>query len=114
MINYIDPAFIPPSYKSIKIDLFSAYQKGVLELKELISTTCETAFITTDLWTSRNNDRYIGMTLHWLTPDFEVCDIVLAIEHFDHPHTGERIKDYLYDKIKEYGLSKKSFLCSNR
>ncbi len=40
---------MPSSNKSIKKDLIIAYQKEVLELKKLLSTTCETASITTDL-----------------------------------------------------------------
>ena len=64
MIHQFDPAFIPPSDKSIKKDLTIAYQKGILKLKELLFTTCETASITTDLWTAHNNDKYIGITLH--------------------------------------------------
>src|SRR6185437_238555 len=101
--------FQPPSSKGIKQHLAIAYQKSVQELKELVSTTCETASITTDLWTAHNNDGYIGVTLHWLTPDFEICDIILSVEKMEYPHTGERIKEYLDKKVKEFGLGTKIF-----
>ena len=109
MIHKFDPAFILPCNKSIKNELGIAYQKCVLELKELLSITCETASITTDLWTARSNDGYIGVTLHWLTSDFEVRDAILAVERMEYPHMGERIKEYLNEKIKEFGLAGKIF-----
>ncbi|CAJ0823275.1 6850_t:CDS:1, partial [Entrophospora sp. SA101] len=83
IMKTIDPAFNSPSSKSIKNSLSVAYNKGVLQLKELLLRTCETASITTDLWTSQNNDGYIGVTLHWLSPDFEVYDVVLAVEKWN-------------------------------
>ena len=107
MIQKFDSAFILLNNKSIKKDLAIAYQKGVLKLKELISVTCETASITTDLWTARNNDGYIGVTLHWLSSNFEIYDVILAVERMEYPHTGERIKEYLNNKIEEFGLTGK-------
>jgi hypothetical protein len=107
MIQKFDPAFTLPNNKSIKKDLAIAYQKGVLALKELISTTCETASITTDLWTACSNNGYIGVTLHWLSSNFEIYDVILAVERIEYPHTGERIKEYLNEKIEEFGLAGK-------
>lgn len=49
MIHKFDPAFNIPSNKCIKKNLAIAYQKGPLQLKELISITYVTASITTDL-----------------------------------------------------------------
>ncbi len=107
MIQKFDPAFILLNNKSIKKDLAIAYQKGILVLKELISVTCKIAFITTDLWTACSNDGYIGMTFYQLSFDFEIYDVILAIEKIEYPHTGEQIKEYLNEKIEEFGLTEK-------
>ena len=107
MIQKFDPVFILPNNKSIKKDLTIAYQKGVLALKKLISVTCETASITTDLWITHSNDGYIGMTFHWLSSDFEIYDVILAVEKMEYPHTGKWIKEYLNEKIEEFGLTGK-------
>ena len=107
MIQKFDPAFILPNNKSIKKDLAIAYQKGVLALKELISITCETVSIITDLWIACSNDGYIGVTLHWLSSDFEIYDIILVIEKIKYLYTGKQIKKYLNEKIEEFGLTEK-------
>ncbi len=62
--------FILPSNKNIKNELGIAYQKCVLELKELLSITYETASITTDLWIAHSNDGYIGVA----KPVLKYCD----------------------------------------
>ncbi|CAI2185423.1 7416_t:CDS:2 [Funneliformis geosporum] len=83
MIQRFDPAFILPNNKGIKKDLTIAYQKSILALKKLISITCETASITTDLWTAH------------------------TVERIEYLHTGERIKEYLNEKIEEFELTEK-------
>ena len=47
------------------------------------------------------------MTLHWLSSDFEIYNVILAVEKMEYPHTGERIKEYLNEKIEEFGLTGK-------
>nr|CAG8498820.1 15351_t:CDS:2 [Entrophospora candida] len=69
--------------------------------------TCDTATITTDLWTARSKVGYIGVTCHWLTPDFELVDVLLAIEKMPYPHSNQTILEYLKNKINEFGLEGK-------
>nr|CAG8656639.1 5008_t:CDS:2 [Entrophospora candida] len=72
-----------------------------------VINTCVTATITTDLWTSRSKEGYIGVTCHWLSPKFEPIDILLAIERMPYPHTNEIILNYLKNLVEEFGLSNK-------
>lgn len=104
MISQFDPAFTFPSHKSIKMDIGRAYEIGVCLLKELLAKTCDTASLTADLWTARSQDGYIGITLHWLTSNFEVRDAIICVEKFDYPHTAKRIKDHIDNKINEFNL----------
>ncbi|CAJ0846413.1 5523_t:CDS:2 [Entrophospora sp. SA101] len=69
--------------------------------------TCDTATITTDLWTARSKVGYIGVTCHWLTPDFELVDVLLAIEKMPYPHSNQTILEYLKNNINEFGLEGK-------
>ncbi|RHZ65289.1 hypothetical protein Glove_318g30 [Diversispora epigaea] len=50
---------------------------------------------------------YIGITCHWLTQDFQLIDLLLAIEQMPYPHTGETISDYIKAKITEFELENK-------
>jgi hypothetical protein len=35
--------------------------------------------ITTDGWTSRAEDSYIGITAHWITPQWQMASVSLAV-----------------------------------
>ncbi|CAG8755242.1 15575_t:CDS:2, partial [Funneliformis caledonium] len=94
----------------IKKDLAIAYQKDVLALKELIFITCETTSITTDLWTARSNDRYIGVTLHWLSSNFEIYDVILAVEKIEYPHTEFGLAGKIVCAITDNGANMKRLL----
>ncbi|CAG8445241.1 6033_t:CDS:2 [Ambispora gerdemannii] len=50
------------------------------------------AFIPLNLWTARSKDGYIGVILHWLTLNFEIRDVILAVEHMEYPHTDNGAK----------------------
>ncbi|CAG8693884.1 1783_t:CDS:2, partial [Dentiscutata heterogama] len=100
----IDPRFKPPSDKGCKNFIVAAYQDGITKLKMQINETCEYATITTDLWTARSKFGYISITIHWLTPNFEIIDTLLTIERMRYPHTAEKINDYINNKIDEFGL----------
>src|SRR3989442_120368 len=67
MINKFDPAFWPPCYATIKKDIGFGYQIAFQAIKEIIVRNCETAAITTELWTSCAKSGYIGIACHWLT-----------------------------------------------
>ncbi|CAG8584676.1 14447_t:CDS:1, partial [Gigaspora rosea] len=45
------------------------------------------------LW-SQVHQPYIGVTIHWISPEFSLCQALLAIQKFDYPHTGDRIEDF--------------------
>ena len=47
------------------------------------------------------------MTLYQLSFNFEIYNIILAIEKMKYSHIGERIKEYLNEKIEEFELTGK-------
>jgi hypothetical protein len=106
-IKKIDPKFRIPNNKTIKNIIADKYSIQKTKIKKLINDTCVTATITTDLWTSRSKEGYIGVTCHWLSPNFEPIDILLAIERMTYPHTNEIILNYLKNLVEEFELSNK-------
>lgn len=106
-IKRVDPAFIVPCYRTLKADIGAGYQEALLQMKQLINETCTYAAITTDLWTARNNQGYIGITGHWLTPNMELYDILICIDLIKYPHTAENIRLALVKKIQELHLNDK-------
>ena len=56
----------------------------------MLSTAANINF-TTDMWTSRRNDGYIGITAHWIDQDFTIHEALLACELLPSPHTADNI-----------------------
>jgi len=107
MIKKLDPAFRLPCYKTIKKNLGIGYQSTFQAIKELISTSCKNAAITTDLWTSCAKDGYLGITCHWLNDEMKLYDILICIEPIKYPHTGDHIREIIISKITSLGLNDK-------
>ncbi|CAG8675039.1 16036_t:CDS:2, partial [Racocetra persica] len=69
--------------------------------------SCETATLTADLWTLRNNQDYIGVTCHWITYNWSLQSILLCCEKISYPYTAESILQFLISKYTEFNLENK-------
>ena len=52
--------------------------------------------LTTDMWTLEANEAYHGLSCHYLTQEFELVSVCLAVEHFTGRHTGVNIASGTY------------------
>ncbi|CAG8838392.1 4239_t:CDS:1, partial [Cetraspora pellucida] len=104
MMEIIDPKFCPPSNKLIKNKIMLYYLRNVNLLRQEIASSCETAAITADLWTSCNNQDSIGVTCHWVTPNWSLYSVLLCCEKLPYPHTAESIHQFLLNKCTEFNL----------
>src|SRR5688572_15252599 len=107
MMMTLDPALPILSNKRIKKEINIGYTNAIVELKILLENTCESASLTTDLWTAKSKYGYIGITLHWLSEDFKVYDCLLCMKCMQYPHTGTNIISFLKKKVGEFGLEGK-------
>lgn len=62
--------------------------------------------MTTDLWTAKSRHGYLGVTATWLSSDFKFREVLLSCNHLAYPHTGEAIRDELFQIIYEWRLEK--------
>jgi len=58
--------------------------------------------LTTDCWTSRNNESYVGLTIHFLTPDWEFAHFVLENKELPVSHTAEIPTDALKEILSDW------------
>ena len=55
-----------------------------------------TLSITSDIWTSNQNDPFISLTAHYLDSKFVLHSDCLNVSHFPEAHTGENIADIIH------------------
>ena len=91
-INALNENFELPSDKEFRKRIFEAYEFSKNQLKQYIHENASSVSLTCDLWTSCSKQGFLGITCHFITPDFEMREITLAIRYMPYPHTGDAIQ----------------------
>ena len=64
--------------------------------------------LTTDMWTSEANEAYLGLTSHYITNDFKLVPVCLAVQQFTGRHTGINISSCLTQMLSDYSIDNSS------
>ncbi|XP_065895779.1 zinc finger BED domain-containing protein 4-like [Dysidea avara] len=89
-------SIVPSMYKEARKEVESKLS-DVLQSKNNMA-------LTTDMWTSEANDAYLGLTCHFLTADFELVSLCLAVEPFTGRHTGVNIASCLKQILRDFTI----------
>lgn len=104
----IDPEFIVPGEKKIRMMIAQSYEYNKSKLVQLLKTA-QSISLTTDLWTSRSKHGYLGLTATWINQEFEIIDVLLEISYFPAPHTAEAIAKAIKDIIQKWEIEGRVF-----
>src|SRR3954464_4769570 len=108
-IHEFDPNYQCPSDKTIQQLLAEAYNQIKVVLTKKFNEEIISCSITTDLWTARSRNGYIGVTCSFIDTNFEICEAILAVQYVPYPHTGDNICQVLRDIISNWNLTGKVF-----
>lgn len=107
LINMLSPTYIIPSRKTVSNSLLpQMYELEVQRVKaqlQNVSAVC----LTSDGWTSRNNQSFIAITAHFLDPkkEIQLSSVLLGCTSFAQSHTADNLAAFMKDTIAEWGLS---------
>ncbi|EXX53697.1 hypothetical protein RirG_241570 [Rhizophagus irregularis DAOM 197198w] len=102
-----DPSFVVPGEQKIKTMIVKSYNYNRQNLQNLLTETAESVSLTMDLWSSRAKHGYLGVTATWITPDFEIKDVMLENKYVPSPHSSDVITNKLYRCIKDWNLEQR-------
>nr|CAG8644445.1 4529_t:CDS:2 [Entrophospora candida] len=102
----LTPKFKVPAISTVKQLIFKGYQVGRNKLQELLENSADSISFTTDEWTSMHKP-YIGITIHWVSEDFELNQLLLTLEELPYPHTANDIVNKLEAIFDEYKIQNK-------
>lgn len=69
---------------------------------------------TTDCWTSPNQIAFMGITVHWISADWQLKNLVLDFIPLSGPHFGENLAMTFKDTLVRYNiLDKVRFIIAN-
>ncbi|CAG9840723.1 unnamed protein product [Diabrotica balteata] len=99
-----------PSRKTLSKTLLPAKYLETLNKTREIMATGESVTIITDMWSSRNSDRFKGVTAHFINDKFELKSILLEVSLFEGSHTSVNLANELQRVITKSDLHNKIFI----
>jgi hypothetical protein len=107
LIKELDLAFILPDTKLIKLIIHKAYNYTLPYIKNFLNKNATSVSLTTDMWTAKNRQGFLGVTCSFLDRNFVMHEIILTVEYVRYPHTAENISDTLLALLDEWELREK-------
>jgi hypothetical protein len=105
LIRTFEPRYDPPSRKTLTTKyLPQMYEGEKARIKRELSGI-KSFSLTTDIWTSRANHAYTGLTVHFIDDQFDLQHYLLETKEFPDSHTSLNIARELTDILKEWNLS---------
>src|SRR4051812_2408591 len=77
----LDPGFVIPDVKLVKQVIHCAFNYTLTLVVQYIEDHAISVNLTTDLWTARNWQGYIGVTCCFLDEKFQLHEIVLTVTY---------------------------------
>ena len=76
-------------------------RRDIIDILQYSKSHLKSVSFTTDIWTSRNGDPFISLTMHFITSDWELLNFTPYVRPFPERHTGKNISLVL-DKFNEH------------
>jgi len=105
-VEELDPKYKLPTRKALSTTLIPERHEIIqTKIREDMSKGKAKA-VTTDMWTSSNNDSYMGVTCHWVDEDYQLRNTCLAIKHAPGSHTADLISTELSEIMTDWGIER--------
>ena len=106
-IKELDPAFNIPDVRLIKTTIQEAYNYTYPLIQKFVSDNSISISLTTDMWTARNRQGFLGVTCFFLDKNFVIQEVTLTIEYVRYPHTAQNISDALLVILDQWEIRNK-------
>jgi hypothetical protein len=82
-----------PNRRAIDTVIGQIYDEKLSENKKAMGGIHSIA-LTTDFWTSNNNESYCGITGHWIDPDWKLTSVALGCLLVEERHTVDNVANF--------------------
>lgn len=104
LIHELDPRYCPPDRKYISN---TAIPNKFNEVKSRVMGDLKDAqcvSLTTDAWSSSTMEPFLSLTVHYITPTWNLQSFCLRTIYLPQSHTGENIAAMLRNVLREYNI----------
>lgn len=110
LLSWINPAVAPILSKQTAITdgIVSQFRLARNRLTALFASV-EYISITCDAWTSPSSIPMLGITAHWMTDEFLMRSVVLALKEIDGAHTGKNMAVLIKHTLDQFSITDKLY-----
>ncbi|XP_016661474.1 zinc finger BED domain-containing protein 1-like [Acyrthosiphon pisum] len=101
------PNYIVPSRKTISNSLLIQMYESVLEKVKTDLHDVSAVFLTTDGWTSINNQHYIALTVHFLNSETKLCSRLIGCINYNEQCTSVELAKFLMTTVEAWNIEDK-------
>ena len=114
LVEKLEPRFTIPSRKTLTERIIPTMYSDVKQSKIIPSIkNASHVALTTDCWTSRTNASYIGLTIHFLTPEWQLEQFVLESKELPISHTAENLAEALTECLSDWSIDENQISCTS-
>ena len=104
MLNAFDPRYVPMDRKTLATNYIpKLYDREKERICNKLSDVGYYA-LTADIWTSRHNEAYTGITIHFVNATYQLESFLLETLEFPQSHTGTNIAKELQEILENWRL----------
>ncbi|CAH1980202.1 unnamed protein product [Acanthoscelides obtectus] len=95
------------SRKKLSESLLSKIYNEYTEKIKIKLNKAQAVCVTTDAWTSRNNESYIALMAHYIDDNSKLCSSTLGCIQYTERHTSENLCTFLKETMNHWQISHK-------
>ena len=107
MMEVMDPRYIVPSRKHLSTKLIPNKCEDLNKVMCTALRRASSVSVTVDIWSSRQMRSFLGITAHYISPDWELRSAMLACKPFSGRHTAENISAQFEETLTVFDISTK-------
>ncbi|XP_069374455.1 E3 SUMO-protein ligase ZBED1 isoform X1 [Paralichthys olivaceus] len=104
MIAQFNPDYILPSRTHFTHLMQQKYSTTFLKVKEILKEVNSSLTLTSDVWTSRATEAYLGVSCHFITKDWQMKTLNLATLPLEERHTAANIMIWMEEVIEKFDI----------
>ena len=110
-LKFVEPDYKPPCRQTATHRLLSKKDALVTRMKAHMKSSASDISVTIDIWTRVTNKAYMSITATYLTPEWQVMNVVLDSVVLHELHTLEHISVKLGEIAQDWDIHEKIFAC---
>lgn len=103
-VQILNPAYSLPTRKTLSESLLPKTYHEIYEIVKEDIKTAEAVCVTTDGWTSINNDSFIAVTAHFIDKNIKLKSYLLGCVEYTKNHTARNLASFLQNVFIEWGI----------